>query len=184
MDEVRPERCPSCGRASCPVGAPLALHGHGTREREIRGPAAPGLPPVSVPIVVRRYRCVRCNAVITVVPRSMLARRRYSAAAIAFALALWGLTLATAAEVRRQVSPDRVVGATAVVGWATLRRWARAVWEGRLFPRVPLPSGRPTGRQVAASAASAIAGRAGPDSRARPLKQRAFEAAARSAGWA
>jgi hypothetical protein len=184
VDEARPERCPSCGRASCPVGAPLTLHGHGTRERELRGPAAPGQPPASVPILVRRYRCKLCHAVIVVVPCEMLAQRRYSAAAIAFALALWGLALATAAEVRRQVSPDQFVGATAAGGWASLRRWARAVQRGRLFPRVPLPSERPTGRQVAASAASAIAGRAGPESRARPLEQRAFEAAARSAGWA
>ena len=80
-----------------PVGAPLVLHGHGTREREIRGPVAPGQPPVSVLVTVRRYQCQPCRVVLTVVPRSMLARRRYSAAAIAFALALWGLVLATAA---------------------------------------------------------------------------------------
>lgn len=181
MGEVRPARCPVCGRVSCPVGAPLVLHGHGTREREIRGPAAPGQPAVSVLVTVRRYRCLPCSAVITVVPRSMLARRRYSAAAIAFALALWGLVLVTAAEVRRQVSPDQIVGETAAVGWATLRRWARAVKQGRLFPTTPLPSGRPTWRQVAASAAAAMAGRAGPDSRAWPIEQRAFAAAARSA---
>lgn len=181
VGEVRPERCPVCGRASCPVGAPLVLHGHGTREREIRGPVAPGQPPVSVPVTVRRYRCLPCSAVLTVVPRSMLARRRYSAAAISLALALWGLLLATAAEVRRQVNPDQVVGATAAAGWATLRRWARAVKQGRLFPTTPLPSGRPTWRQVAASAAAAMAGRAGPDSRAWPIEQRAFAAAARAA---
>jgi hypothetical protein len=181
VDAVRPERCPGCGRAACAVGAPLGLHGHGTRERELRGPTMPGQPPRSVPVVTRRYRCQHCGAVLVVVPRSVLPARRYSAAAIALALALWGLLGAPAAEVRRLVNPDAHVGATAAGGWAMLRRWARAAQKGRLFARVPLPSGRPTWREVAAAAAAAMAGRAGPDTRSWPIEQRAFEAAARGA---
>ncbi|WP_437479330.1 ATP-binding protein [Sorangium sp. So ce1014] len=47
------------------------------------------------------------------------------AAAIGFALARWGLELVTVAEVRRCVSPAKILGDSAVAGWATLRRWAR-----------------------------------------------------------
>ena len=165
------------------MGGRLGLHGHGTRERSLFGPLDPGHPPVMVDLQARRYRCVPCTAVLTVVPCSVLARRRYSAAAIAYALALWGLVLASAAEVRRQVNPAKIVGATAAAGWAMLRRWARAVKERRLFPTTPLPPSS-SWRRVAASAAAAQAGLAGPASRARPLEQRAFEAAARPAGWA
>jgi hypothetical protein len=181
VDEVRPARCPICGAVSRPVGGRLALHGHGTRERSLFGPLEPGQPPEIVSILAQRYRCVPCAAVLAVVPCSVLARRRYSAAAIAYALALWGLALACAAEVRRRVNPAKRVGATAAAGWAMLRRWARAVKERRLFATTPLPPPS-TWRQVAASAAAALAGRADPASRTRPLEQRAFEAAARGAG--
>jgi hypothetical protein len=181
VDEVRPARCPFCGAVSRPVGGPLLLHGHGTRERLLLGPLEPGQPPEIVAVLAHRYRCVPCAAVLTVVPCSVLARRRYSAAAIAYALALWGLVLASAAEVRRRVSPAKHVGATAAAGWAMLRRWARAVKERRLFATTPLPPSA-TFRRVAASAAAALAGRADPASRTRPIEQRAFEAAARGAG--
>ncbi|MET0201534.1 MAG: hypothetical protein ABW245_06750, partial [Gaiellaceae bacterium] len=183
VDEVRPARCPICGAVSSPVGGPLLLHGHGTRERSLSGPLDPGQPPVLVDLLARRYRCVPCTAVLTVVPCSVLARRRYSAAAIAYALALWGLVLASASEVRRQVNPAKRVGPTAAAGWAMLRRWARAVKQRRLFATTPLPPSS-TWRSVAASAAAALAGRAAPASRTRPLEQRAFAAAARPAGWA
>lgn len=181
VDEVRPARCPFCGAVSRPVGGPMALHGHGTRERTVLGPASAGEPPGSVGVLAQRYRCVPCTAVLTVVPCSVLARRRYSAASIAYALALWGLVLASAVEVRRRVSPAKHVGATAAAGWAMLRRWARAVRERRLFVTTPLPASA-TWRRVAASAAAALAGRADPASRTQPIEQRAFEAAARGAG--
>jgi len=181
VDEVRPARCPFCGAVSCPVGGPLALHGHGRRERSLFGPLEPGQTPEIVSILGQRYRCVLCSAVLTVVPCSVLARRRYSAAAIAYALALWALLDASAAEVRRWVNPARRVGAAAAAGWAMLRRWARAVQQRRLFPTTPLPAPS-TWRRVAESAAAALAGRADPASRARPIEQRAFEAAARGAG--
>jgi hypothetical protein len=119
--------------------------------------------------------------VILVVPNSVLARRRYSGAVIALALALWGLLKLSAAQVRSMISPDSRVGSAAAGGWVTLKRWARAVQRRMLFARIPLPPERRTARQVAAAAASALAGRAGPDSRTRPIEQRAFEAAAHSA---
>ena len=159
----------------------MALHGHGTRERSLFGPLDPGQPPEIVTLQAQRYRCVSCAAVLTVVPCSVLARRRYSAAAIAYALALWALALDSAAEVRGRVNPAKHVGATAAAGWAMLRRWARAVKERRLWPTTPLPPSA-TWRRVAESAAAALAGRADPASRTRPIAQRAFEAAARGAG--
>jgi hypothetical protein len=51
VDLARPRSCPACGVASCPVGAPLRLVGHGVLERPFTGPTAPGQPPVG--LVVR-----------------------------------------------------------------------------------------------------------------------------------
>jgi hypothetical protein len=158
------------------------VHGHGTRPRQLWGPPAAGQPPVILEVTGRRYRCLACGAVLVVVPRSVLARRRYSASAIAYALALWGLALATAAEVRRAVNPARVVGDAAARTWVTLRRWTRAARGRHLFARVPLPEASATWRQVAASVAAALAGQAGPASRAEPLEARAVAGAARLAG--
>jgi hypothetical protein len=164
------------------VGGPIQLHGHGTRERQVRGPAAPEGPAVLVCILARRYRCIPCGAVVIVVPREVRGRRVYSASAIGFALALWGLVQATAAQVRRRVCPATLLGDAAVTGWATLRRWARDVARGRLFPGVP---GRPepsaTLRRGAAGAASALAASADPTTRALAIEHRAFLGAAHAA---
>ncbi|MEI6226462.1 MAG: hypothetical protein WCS72_17080 [Deltaproteobacteria bacterium] len=90
-------------------------------------------------------------------PRGILPGRLYAAGAIALALALWGCGGQPARMVRRQVSPFTVVGATAAAGWASLRRWSRAVREGRLFGHVrALPEGASL-RQVAARAATTLA---------------------------
>jgi hypothetical protein len=63
----------------------------------------------------------------------MLRRHLFTASAIALALALWSAMGESAATVRHQVSPDVVVGATAAAGWASLRRWTRAIGAGELF---------------------------------------------------
>jgi hypothetical protein len=181
VEEARPARCPVCGAASCPVGSPLKLHGHGQRSRQVLGPREPGEEAAMVEIVVRRYRCVPCGAVSTVVPQEIVARRLYSVAAIGFSLALWGLTLATAAQVRRRVSPAKLVGPTAVGSWATLRRWAQAVRRKDLFPSRPEPGPGATLRQVAASAAAALAASADATSRGLDLASRAFFGAAQAA---
>jgi hypothetical protein len=172
--EARLSRCPQCAAASCPVGGPIQLHGHGTRERLVFGPGGPTEAATIATIVARRYRCVVCDAVSIVVPREVRGRRQYSASAIALALALWGLLLATAAEVRRRVSPAKVVGDTAARGWATLRRWARAAEQKPLFPSVRLPGGQATLRQVAAAVAAALSASAEPSTRGHPVEQRAF----------
>jgi ferredoxin len=176
--EARPARCLACGAASCPVGGAIRLHGHGTRERQIRGPAGPEQPPELVVITARRYRCLPCGAVILVVPRGVHGRRVYSASAIGFALALWGLALSTAAEVRRRISPATIVGDAAVTSWVTLRRWARDVARRHLFPSTPDPGPGASLRRVAASAAAALAASAEPTTRALPLTHRAWLGAA------
>jgi len=181
VEEARPAHCPRCGAASRPVGGRLQLHGHGLRGREVIGPTAPEERPTRAELQTRRYRCVQCGAVCTVVPQEIRARRRYSASAIAFALALWGLALATAAAVRRRVNPAKILGFAAVTGWAALQRWAQAVWRNDLFPSVPKPGPGATLREVAASAAAALAASADPSSRGLDLASRAFFGAAQVA---
>lgn len=132
-------------------------------------------------VTARRYRCVPCGAVLIVVPRGVRGRRVYSAGALGFALALWGLTLATAAEVRRRVSPATLVGDAAVTGWATLRRWARDIARRRLFAEVPDPGPSASLRKLAASAAAALAASADPTTRTLPLAHRAFLGAVHAA---
>jgi hypothetical protein len=181
VDEVRPGCCPACRAASCPVGLAIQLHGHGTRERQVSGPAAPDASPGLVTVLARRYRCVPCGAVIIVVPAEVRGRRVYSASAIGFALALWGLALASAAEVRRRVSPARILGGDAATGWATLRRWAGDVADRRLFPSILEPPASVSLRGIAASAATALAASADPNTRDLPLAHRAFLGAAHAA---
>ena len=110
-----------------------------------------------IAFLVRRYQCQPCGAVVVVVPRGLVWRRLYSAGGIALALALWGVAGLSPAEVRGHVSPLRIVGATAAAGWASLRRWARAVRAGRLFPVVRALPTDATLRQVAARAATTLA---------------------------
>lgn len=157
VDEARPAVCPVCGAASRPTGALLVLHGHGRRDRQLRGPPMPGGAPTTQVIFVRRYECQRCGAVMTVGPREMVTRRLFSGSAIALALALFGIVGLCAKAVRAQVSPWAVVGATSASGWCTLLRWAEAVREGRLFPSVRAVPPDWSARQVAARAATTLA---------------------------
>ena len=136
VEAARPGKCPGCGVASRPVGRRLRLHGHGTRSRQVQGPLAATVAPGIVELLLRRYLCTECGAVIVVGPRGLLGRRLYSAAAIALALARWALLAQSAAEVRGQVSPWRVVGTAAATGWAALRRWARALRRRQLWPQL------------------------------------------------
>jgi transposase len=157
VDEVRPGRCLACEAPSRPAGGNLGLHGHGLRERDQWGPVELGDASAVVGLLARRYRCQSCGAVIVVLPRGVVRRRLYSAGAIAIALALWAVTGLAPAAVRARVSPHRIVGPTAASGWASLRRWSRAVRAERLFPVVrALPAGA-TLRQVAARAATTLA---------------------------
>jgi hypothetical protein len=162
------------------VGDGIALHGHGLRSRQLRGPPSPGATPAVTEILARRYQCQRCDAVITVAPAETLTRRLYSAASIAWALALYGLRKLTAAAVRELVSPWRVVGDSSLSRWRTLERWCAAMRAGRLFSRVP-PVVISTARTIAAAAATAISAFAIPPPDPPPLDVLAFHGAARAA---
>jgi hypothetical protein len=144
------------------------LHGHGLRERQVRGPAGPGEPPQEQTVLLRRYLCLACDAVIVVGPRDLVPGWIYSGPAIAWALWLFGVAKQSAAKVRSQVSPWALVGATAAVGWATLRRWARAVRDHRLFALVRRCPAEWSPREVAARAATTLAALALPSDRGLP----------------
>lgn len=179
VEAVRPGRCPRCGAASRPPGRGLGLWGHGLKERQQRGPMAPGSQPLTVVMRVRRYLCRSCAAVVIVVPQGVIARRLFSGPAIGMAVALFGFGT-SAIEVRRQVSPWATVGATAAAGWASLRRWGRDLHAGRLFPRLRRPAqGAP--RQVAEWAGAALAAFAPAAFSKRPLCEQAFFGAAQMA---
>jgi hypothetical protein len=180
VEAVRPAACPVCQAASRPEGKPLQIHGHGLRERQVLGPLSAHEAPEMVEITVRRYRCQPCGAVISVVPCQVVAKRLYSAAAIGFALALWGLLQWSARKVRQAVNPLRIVGATAIGSWASLRRWARAVSAGEIFRSLPRAVQRATHRDTAAQAAVMLAASACATSRELPVEQRAFVGAAQA----
>ena len=173
VDEVRPGRCPGCDAPSRPSGRNLGLHGHGLRERDQWGPVQLDAVATAFGILARRYRCQSCGAVIVVLPRGAVRRRLYSAGAIAFALGLWAVGGLAPAAVRERVSPHRFVGPTAAGGWASLRRWSRAVRAGRLFPVVRALPAEATLRQVAARAATTLAAFA-PEARGLSIESAAF----------
>jgi hypothetical protein len=132
------------------------LHGHGRRERQVWGPATADGPPEVRLTWVQRFLCKLCEAVMTVAPREVLTKRLYSAAAIALALALFGLTGLSLREVRERVSPWPKLGYTAAATWCAVPRWTAAVREGRLF-EVRRPPETWTPRQVAERTATTLA---------------------------
>jgi hypothetical protein len=157
VDEVRPGRCPACSAPSRPLGGAVGLHGHGLRERHQWGPLEFGGAPALITILVRRYLCRSCGAVAVVGPRGLVRRRLYSGGAIALSLAVFGVAGLAPSEVRRQVSPLRIVGPTAAAGWVSLRRWCRAVRARRLFPAVRALPVEAALREIAARAATTLA---------------------------
>lgn len=158
VSAARPPCCTRCGAASRPTGGVLAVHGHGVRARQVRGPLEVGSEAKVVVIDVRRYRCQECGAVMTVVPREVVARMLFSAPAVALALALYGLLGQSAREVRAAVSPWHEVG-TPAGGWKTLRRWiARAPVLWTCIRAAPAAAST---RARAERAATTLAGHAG-----------------------
>lgn len=127
VEEARPGRCPRCAAAGRPVGGPLGLHGHGVRDRQVRGPLELTASATIAVIACRRYLCVGCGAVLTVVPRGIEPRRHYSRAAICLALALWALGGQPTTVVRARVGawPSREA-----TSWRTLQRWGAAIASG------------------------------------------------------
>jgi hypothetical protein len=163
---ARPAQCPCCGIASRAPGRGLMLHGHGRRQRHQRGPEVPEQRPDTRVVLLRRYRCLGCRAVMCVGPCDVAPRYLYSGAAIVWAMALWGLAGLSTSALRRRVSIWRRVGASAQGRWQTLLRWPRDSADGRLFAGIPLHHAdglRP--RQLAERLAMAIAARAPPSLR-------------------
>jgi transposase len=178
VEEARPAQCPCCGRASRPVGKRLNLHGHGQRQRQVRGPLQPGGKPVEVVLTLRRYLCQSCQATMTVGPMGLLTRRLFSAAAMGLALCLWGLDKQKEAAVYEQVNCWRRPAEQARKGWRQLGRWVLGIVQGRLFGGL-LPGSPPqTPRAVAERAAAALAARCSPVLGTAPMSQQVFWGAA------
>lgn len=175
---VRPACCPVCKAASTPFGGRIVVQGHGKRARQGWGPVAPRAPPEILALMVRRYRCIACHALTTVGPSETLTKRLYTASAIAWALALYGLLLLTPTAIRELVSPLRIWGATSGARWQTLLRWAGAAAGGRLFPTVrEMPDEWPA-RTVAARVAALLSACTLPSPEPPPLDVQAFHGAA------
>ncbi len=135
---VRPSRCPRCHAVSQEPGRSLTIHGHGLVWRQQWGPAtADGLPEVAA-LVLRRYQCQECWAVMRVGPRGLVEHHRYAAAAIAMALCLWLVVGLAQATVRERVGVwfRRSKDADAERRWRSLSRWSSKVDTGRLWPEL------------------------------------------------
>lgn len=117
-------------------------------------------------IACRRYLCVACDSILTVVPCGIAPRRHYGHAAIAMALALWAIVGAPVADIRRRVCASPITH-EAATRWPTLRRWASAA-------RATLGDAGLTLEAAAARAAQLAIGRAPPASRHGPRWAQAF----------
>ncbi len=127
VDAARPAAC-RCGQPSRPTGGALGLHGHGVRDRQLRGPpSATGLP-TTLTLACRRYRCAHCGTVLTVVPRGVAPRKHYGFAAIAMALTLWLIGGEPVREVRRRVCAWQLTHESSG-SCTTLHRWAGAMGD-------------------------------------------------------
>lgn len=165
-ESARPGSCVVCGEASRPTGGGLGLHGHGLRDRQVRGPLDSDSLPTWVVIACRRYTCTACDAILMVVPRGIASRRHYGHAAIAMALALWAIVGAPIGEVRRRVCAWRITDESST-RWPALERWARAA-------RDVLGDGGLSLVAAASRAAQTAIGRAPPEARGAPRWAQAF----------
>jgi hypothetical protein len=84
---------------------------------------------------VRRYRCQRCGAITTVVPRGLVARRYYSGGAMALGLLLLGIRGESMQQVRGAVCAWQV-SFESPGQWNTVSKWLQAISEKRLYPQV------------------------------------------------
>jgi hypothetical protein len=119
--------------------------------------------------------------VLTVAPRETATARLYTLSAVAWALALFGVSRLSEPEVRRCTSPWTIVGHAAVRRWISLRRWVAAVRQGRLLRRLARPPDGCTARLAAEQIAIGASAHASPTLTSVPLPARAFHGAVRAA---
>lgn len=136
----------------------MVIVGHGLVVRQIRGPATATGAPEQVLLMLRRYRCRACKAVLIVGPPGVVVRRWYGAGAIALAIAVFARG-ETSASARARTSPARTVGASALDRWSTLVRWIDAAQRGSLFGVAGLAELER--RQIAHQVTLALAARGG-----------------------
>jgi hypothetical protein len=176
VDRVRPSCCPRCKVASRPPGGRVEVVGHGLRDRQVRGRLAVDERARLVVVRVRRFLCLACGAVITVVPAGVAARRHFGAGSIGLALRYLG----RGEVVRRIRDALGGVGPPDAGGWITLRRWAEAVRRGTLLPRLP-PLAIRSPRVRAAQAAAILSTYAAPSLATAPVDTQVFAGAERLA---
>jgi len=143
IPEVDDSRPPCCGKCDHPakLGDRVFLYGHGHGVRNVVVfPAFDGAPSVVGSCWKRRYRCIKCGAAVTVLPRGVMPRFLYCTAAIVVALFLvaarpvgHGLTQEKA--YKRQ-GMNRVTSwqGTWSYQWRSLDRWRKRAaewWPGR-----------------------------------------------------
>ena len=135
---VRPACCPRCRTPSQIPGQPVKLYGHGKVERQQWGPSTVDGVPEIVVVILRRYRCQVCAAVVRVGPRGLVEHHRYAAAAIAMALCLWLVEGVRQGRVRERVGLHyrRSKAADSERRWRSLGRWDRKAREGHLWPEL------------------------------------------------
>ena len=147
VDDVQPKRCAKCQQ---PVrrGKRVVLHGHGVRTRMVvvapvllLVAAVGGDPAQVLECWERRYRCTACGAILVVLPKGVMPRYLYSAAAIVAAFFLvakqpvgQGLSQAEAYD-RQGMLRGATSRAFSDPGyyWPSLKRWAaraRCRWTG------------------------------------------------------
>ena len=150
VEGARPAVCAQCGVGAGCVGS-LRIHGHGKRSRDALGPwsAAPGSKAEITGLTLRRYRCIVCGHVMTILPPFLARYFRYTTAAIALAFWLWTSGGLSASEARRQVSPWSLRGLCEAHRWRSLGRWLDRLDDLFALPQELGESGRDLARRAA-----------------------------------
>lgn len=134
-----------------------------------------GRPPELREVPARRYRCRGCKAILVVVPRGVLARRHFSAGAIALALLRFGLGVRVV-DIRRELG-----GSGETAAWPTLRRWVVAANRTGLWTSIRGSPPDWSARQVAHRAAMTLIAHAPPGAAYASAEERVFIGAAHAA---